>query len=75
MDIVNVFFTKTELKAREWTNGMINKFMPEPDMRKDNPKYQGAPQVCLYRIARVIDIEHSQEFHEAFKKQRKRIRK
>jgi hypothetical protein len=74
MDIVNSFITKTELKARGWTDGMINKFMPEPDKKQENPKYQRAPQMCLYSVIRVTDIEHSQEFHEAFIKQRRRVK-
>lgn len=67
------FITKTSLKDREWTDGLIKQFLPEPDKRKQNPCYRNAADMCLYKLSRVEIIESSEEFSAAKNRLKNRI--
>lgn len=54
--------TKTQLKARGWTESLIKRFFPVPTMERPNPRYRSAPPVKLYAVAKIIEIESAQVF-------------
>lgn len=58
-------YTKTHLKDRGWTEGLIAKLLPEPDQTKPNPHYRSGPPMKLYRPDRVAEAEASQAFRGA----------
>lgn len=61
------WFMTSALKGRGWTDGLIKRFLPEPDETKINWHYKSGPPVRLYAIERVTAIEQSAEFQEAIK--------
>ena len=58
-------YTKTDLKGRGWTDGLIARFLPVPDEMKENPHYRSGPPMKLYLPNRVAEAEASQAFQEA----------
>ncbi len=60
------FICKAGLKARGWTDTLINHFMPKCDRLARNPYYACAPEVKLYKITRVERIEKKDTFKAAF---------
>lgn len=55
--------TKTALKQeRGWTDKLIDTFLRKPDAEKTNPKYNCAPSMKLYDLARVEAIEATADF-------------
>lgn len=53
-----------ELRARGWTEAMVQHLLGEPDQRVVNPYYRTAAPMRLYRAARVLAAEHSPSFAE-----------
>lgn len=51
------FITRFRLKERGWTDGMIKKFLGEPDDTLVNPVFKCAAPMALYDINRVKRIE------------------
>lgn len=48
----------SELKEqRGWTDGLIKKHLGEPDELRSNPHYKSGPQMRLFRLARVEEVE------------------
>ena len=57
------YITTASLKARAWTDGLIRKFLGEPDKLAPNPYYRvaGAP-MRRYALSRVEAIEPTEAF-------------
>lgn len=51
------YWTATSLKARGWTQKMVEQHLGEPDKEIDNPKYKVASPMRLYARCRVRLIE------------------
>lgn len=62
------YLTKAKLKEKGWTDGMVKKFLGEPDMTKPNPYYKSAAPMGLYDIKRVAKVERSAKFKEELEK-------
>lgn len=58
-------YTKTQLKERGWTEGLVAKLLPEPDQIKPNPHHRSGPPMRLYRTDRVAEAEACEAFQEA----------
>ena len=56
------YYRSSELKQRGWTDGLIKKFLPNPDETKTNPVIKSAAPMKLYKIKRVERIEKSERF-------------
>ncbi len=56
------------ISERGWTKGLISDLLGEPDLLVDNPHYKTAPQMRLYFLDRVKEIE---ETSPIFAKRRK----
>lgn len=52
---------------RNWTEKLVNMFMPHPDKEAENPHYKSAPPMKLYSLDRVERIEQSERFKEAYR--------
>jgi hypothetical protein len=57
---------------RYWTDSLIKKFLGEPDKLGMNPVIRTGPKVRFYNLKRVVDVERTPEFQEAFIKSQKR---
>ena len=66
------FFTKSQLKEREWTEAGIKKFLGESDRTEINPIFKNAAPMQLYSIERVEKLEASKEFSDWKEKSQKR---
>lgn len=63
------FITKTEIKTRrKWTESLIVKYLPEPDLIKNNPVFRGTTEMKLYKVSRIDEIEKSEMFLIDFQK-------
>lgn len=49
--------TKTTLRERGWTDTLIGKYLPVPDVQTKNPHYKTAAPMCLYVLTRVESVE------------------
>lgn len=58
-------FGRPTLRERGWTDGLIARFLPDPDATAPNPHYRCAPPRKLYLIARVEAVEQSDAFQQA----------
>jgi hypothetical protein len=56
--------TPSELKGRGWNGRLIALLLGEPDERKRNPYYKAGPPMKLYKVARVLEAENSNEFRQ-----------
>jgi hypothetical protein len=57
------YVTLTDLKSkRGWTQTLVMKFAPEPDLTRTNPHYHSGPRMRLYRLRRIEEIEASAAF-------------
>lgn len=55
--------TRSDLKNKMgWTDGMIKRFLPNPDEIKPNPIFRSASAMKLYSIDRIQNIEITEEF-------------
>ena len=52
---------------RNWTEKLVNMFMPHPDKEAENPHYKSAPPMKLYSLDRVERIEQTERFKEAYR--------
>ncbi|MCG2624885.1 hypothetical protein LVY72_23630 [Arthrobacter sp. I2-34] len=52
-------------KDRGWTDTQIKTFLPEPDQLARNPFSRKAAPMKLYALARVLEIEASEEYRKA----------
>ena len=66
------FITRFRLKERGWTDGMIKKFLGEPDDTLVNPVFRCAAPMVLYDINRVKRIEKRKTFKEVLEKSKSR---
>jgi hypothetical protein len=67
------FICKTDIiKKRNWTDSLIKKYLPEPDLYKPNPNYRSGSPMRIYLTQRVIDIEKCAQFQIDFQKSLKR---
>lgn len=55
-------FSVSELRARGWTRTLIERFLPQPDAKKPNPRFRSTAPMKLYRRERVEAIEATEEF-------------
>lgn len=55
------------LKERGWTEGLMKRFLGEPDELRDNPRYRSAAPLRLYAAQRVEAAEATPEFAAARK--------
>ena len=70
------FISASGLKwKRFWTDSLINKFLGEPDKLGINLLYRTGPKVRLYNLKRVVEVERTPEFQEAFITSQKRSKK
>jgi len=70
------FISASGLKwKRFWTDSLINKFLGEPDKLGINLIYRTGPTVRLYNLKRVVEVERTPEFQEAFITSQKRSKK
>lgn len=53
------------LKDRGWTDAMIRRFLPEPDVTAVNPYHKSGPPMRLYYVSRIEAIEQTDEFLSA----------
>lgn len=61
-----VYISKSLLKLnRHWTDGLIKKFLGEPDKLEVNPCFKSAAPMCLYSMKKVKRIERRKTFKEA----------
>ncbi len=67
-DKKDILLSKSQLKERGWTESIIKKFLPEPDMVKKNPIYKSASPMKLYNIKKVKRAEKNTEFKKAIEK-------
>ena len=51
---------------RDWTDGLIEQFLPEPDETARNPHFRSAAPMRLYLLERVLEIEESEQWLVAF---------
>lgn len=56
------YITKTELKSRGWSEGMIVRFAPIPDSEIKNRRYPGGPTIKLYAVEIIEKIEKKEDF-------------
>ena len=63
------FINKQNLKMdRGWTDGLINKFLPKPDLELPNPYYKNAANMKYYKLSRISKIEKTEIFNLNFEK-------
>ena len=68
METKPIYLTKPKLKERGWTDGMIRKFLDEPDTTRPNPYYKCAAPMALYELKRVEKAERSAKFKAEIEK-------
>jgi hypothetical protein len=66
------FLAAPGLHQRGWTESLIQRFLPEPDDKRENPHYRSGPPMRRYRRERVEAIEQTAEFRAALEKTKKR---
>ena len=62
------YLSKPKLKERGWTDGMVRKFLGEPDATRPNPHYKCAAPMGLYDVKRVEKVERSAKFKAEMEK-------
>lgn len=62
MDKKPEYLSTPKLKERGWTDGMIRKFLGEPDAMRPNPHYKCAAPMKLYELKRVERTERSKKY-------------
>ena len=67
----NIYITKSTLKERGWTEGLINKFL-KPSKIVENPKYHKASPMLLYLESDVLSVIESEDFKDAKEKAERR---
>lgn len=66
------YITLSTVKDRGWTETMLKKLSVQPDKFATNPYYKNASQMKLYSLARIKEIENTQQFNELYKKSQMR---
>ncbi len=54
--------TLSDLKARGWTDGMVRKLAPVPEL-VTNPRYRSAAKMKLFSLRQIERIEKTKRFH------------
>lgn len=67
----NGYITQSAILERGWTKSLINRFLPEPVLKK-NPKYACAAPMKLWEEEKVIEVERTDAFIAALTKLEKR---
>ncbi len=65
-------YSRPDLKARGWTDGLIAKFLPIADDLRDNPHYKKSPPMSLYLRTRVEQVERDEAFKAAMERTERR---
>ena len=58
------FFNSADLRARDWTDGGIKRFLSEPHHTGENPFHRSGPEIKYWLASDVEKIEHTPEFVE-----------
>lgn len=66
-----LYYNKTQLKERSWTESLIKKYLKNETPREFPGRYRKQPQKC-YLISVVENIEKLDEFKEDLEKSKKR---
>lgn len=59
------FVSLAGLRDRRWTAALVRAFLGEPDKLARNPHYRKAAPMRLYLLARVVEVEVTDEFKTA----------
>lgn len=59
------YLCKSDLKARGWTESLINKHLEPQDKTRTNPRYSSSAPMLLWLLERVERAEASEEFKAA----------
>lgn len=59
------YVTKSTIKARGWTDGMVSEFLGDPDLERPNPHYSCAAPMRRYDLARVERVEKRKKVRAA----------
>jgi hypothetical protein len=70
-----LYYGRPTLRTRGWTDALIARFLPEPDLLTPNPHYRMGLPRKLYLITRVEAIEASDRFLIAQKAAKRRQRR
>lgn len=67
-----MYYNKAQLKKRGWTDSIIKKMNLTPDLLKQNPFYKKAPQMKLYLMKSIEELENTEQFIKLIEKSAKR---
>lgn len=70
--IYDIYFTKTQLKERGWTDKLIRDLLGEPDKLKVNYHYLTGPKIQLYEQQRAEKLESDDAWKKAQENREKR---
>lgn len=59
-----LYYSRSDLKKRGWTDAMINRFLSDPDRTGVNPHYSTAAPMKYYLCKRVHKVEESTKYSE-----------
>ncbi len=65
------YVTKTDIKERGWTDGMIKKLLPDP-IEKRNAFHPGGPTIKLWQREIVSAVEQTEEWNKLYVETEKR---
>jgi hypothetical protein len=66
--LVTPMITKSTLKERFWTDTLIAKYLPTPDVETKNPHYKSAAPMRLYVLTRIELLEQQEDVKTALQK-------
>jgi hypothetical protein len=64
VNVKEELLTKTQLKARGWTDKLIASLLGQPDQTRSNPYYRSGPEMQLYCLQRIEAAEALSEFQQ-----------
>lgn len=67
-----MYYNKSQLKKRGWTDSIIKKMSLTPDLLKQNPFYKKASQMKLYLTKSIEELENTEQFIKLIEKSAKR---
>lgn len=62
------YLTLSNVKERGWTAGMVRRFLGDPDKTATNPHYRSGPPMKLFQLSRIVLVEETPEWKDAFKR-------